>query len=81
MQATQATDNTTRSGKPKLNNFSIGAPIDFERIKESMGDRDVVIGMLGNFLDIFDEHLGPLKNEMDANKDSESIKRHVADVK
>ena len=57
-----------------MKNFSIGSPIDFQRVEESLGGRSVFVGMLGSFLDCFQDNNSPLEiAEIELTEEKEEV--------
>lgn len=66
------TDFTHRTSKSKITNFSIGSPIDIDRVAENHGGRAVFLGMLGS-VDIFNENLKEIEDSL-LNTEKDKVK-------
>ena len=73
------TDQTQR--QDKLNNFSIGSPIDFPRVENNHGGKSVFISMFGNFLDIFNEYLVELTSTLANENERDKINAKIVAIK
>lgn len=69
------TDHTQRQNK--IQNFSIGTPIDFPRVEETHGGRSVFIGMFENFLDAYNDALGEVNEALSNQNDIAAVKDKV----